>query len=383
MKTERINMIIRPNNPFLVSEYISPEYFCDRVQETHELLEDLHNGWNITLIAPRRIGKTGLIRNAFYQLKETNPEIKTYYIDIMGTQNLRDFIGLLASEILGSLDSDVQKAIKHVNEIVKSCHPVLTFDDLTGVPKFTVDVDPARQETSLKEIFQYLGESKQICYIAIDEFQKVADYPEGGTEAILRSYIQFLPNVRVIFAGSKRHMLTQMFMDASRPFYRSTRIKSLEVIPEDAYFSFASYFFNLQNRKLTEEVFNQIYALTKGHTWYVQALLKELYSYWQSEINLPLLDQAFRTLVKENGVFYETLFDLYSPSVMRLLKAIAREGTVKEINASAFISKYNLKAASSVSSALKVLTETDQVCKTENGYRLYDPFLAAWLRMLY
>lgn len=374
-------MIIKPNNPFLVSEYISPEYFCDRELETRELLEDLYNGWNVTLIAPRRIGKTGLIRNAFYQLKKTNPEIKTYYIDIMGTQNLREFIGLLASEILGSLDSDVQKAIKHVNEIVKSCHPVLTFDELTGAPKFTVDVDLARQEASLKEIFQYLSEARQTCYIAIDEFQKVADYPESGTEAILRSYMQFLPNVRFIFAGSKRHMLTQMFMDASRPFYRSTRIKSLEVIPEDTYFAFASNFFNLQNRVLSKDVFHQIYALTKGHTWYVQAILKELYSYWHSEINQSLFEQAFRALVRENGIFYETLFDLYSPSVMRLLKAIAREGVVKEINAGAFISKYNLKAASSVSSALKTLIETDQVCKTTEGFRLYDPFLAAWLRM--
>lgn len=95
-----------------------------------------------------------------------------------------------------------------------------------------------------------------------------------------------------------------------------------------------------------------------------------------------LFDQAFRALVRENGTFYETLYDLYSPSVMRLLKAIAREGIVKEINASAFISKYNLKAASSVSSALKTLTETDQVCKTPAGYRLYDPLLAAWLRSM-
>ena len=371
---------MRPNNPFLVSEYISPEYFCDRQQETQELLGNLYNGWNLTLIAPRRIGKTGLIHNAFYLLKESHPEIKTYYLDIMGTQNLRDFITLLGREVLGSLDSDVQKALKHVSEVVKSCHPTLTFDELTGIPKFSIDVDPTKQETTLNEIFQYLKDSNQPCYIAIDEFQKVADYPESGTEAILRSHIQFLPNVKFIFAGSKRHMLSQMFLDANRPFYRSTRIMSLDAIPEETYYPFAAHFFEQKERCLAPEVFHRIYSITRGHTWYVQAILKELYSYRQPVIDDALFDQTFRALVRENGTFYETLYDLYTPSVMRLLKAIAREGIVKEINASAFISKYNLKAASSVSSALKTLTETDQVCKTPDGYRLYDPFLAAWLR---
>lgn len=368
------------NNPFLISEYISPEYFCDREQETKDLLDNLYNGWNVTMIAPRRIGKTGLIQNAFYQLRQSHPEIKTYYIDIMGTQNLREFITLLGREVLGSLDSDVQKAMKHVCDIVKSCHPTLTFDELTGIPKFSVDVDPSNQETTLREIFQYLKESNQNCYIAIDEFQKVADYPEAGTEATLRSYIQFLPNVKFIFAGSKRHMLTQMFLDANRPFYRSTRIMSLDAIPEETYYPFASHFFEEKGRELPKEIFHEIYSVTKGHTWYVQAILKEIYSYWQPKVDKNVYEQAFRSLVRENGTFYETLLDLYTPSVMRLLRAIAREGMVKEINASAFISKYNLKAASSVSSALKTLIETDQVCRTPDGYRLYDPFLAAWLR---
>ena len=43
-------------------------YFCDRIVETEELIANLQNGRNTVLISPRRIGKTGLIKNAFYQL---------------------------------------------------------------------------------------------------------------------------------------------------------------------------------------------------------------------------------------------------------------------------------------------------------------------------
>ena len=61
---------MKPNNPFLIAGYHSPEFFCDRETETSAILDALHNGRNVTLIAPRRMGKTGLIRHAFYRLKE-------------------------------------------------------------------------------------------------------------------------------------------------------------------------------------------------------------------------------------------------------------------------------------------------------------------------
>ena len=53
------------NNPFLTEGYLSPEYFCDRVEETALLTRHLTNGCNVALIAPRRMGKSGLIYNCF------------------------------------------------------------------------------------------------------------------------------------------------------------------------------------------------------------------------------------------------------------------------------------------------------------------------------
>ena len=47
--------MIKPNNPFLIAGYHSPEYFCDR--ETECILNALHHERNLTLVAPRRMGK--------------------------------------------------------------------------------------------------------------------------------------------------------------------------------------------------------------------------------------------------------------------------------------------------------------------------------------
>jgi AAA+ ATPase superfamily predicted ATPase len=53
------------NNPFLISGYLSPEYFCDRENETETVTDAIRNRRHLTIFSPRRIGKTGLIQHVF------------------------------------------------------------------------------------------------------------------------------------------------------------------------------------------------------------------------------------------------------------------------------------------------------------------------------
>ena len=146
---------------------------------------------------------------------------------------------LFANTVLGQLDSVPQKALNRIGQFIRSCRPVFTFDEITGTPKVTVDVSPTEEESTLKEIFDYLGSSEKRCYIAIDEFQQIAEYPEKGVEALLRSYIQFLPNVNFIFAGSKQHVMQEMFTSSKRPFYQSTQLLTIGTVNRDEYADFA------------------------------------------------------------------------------------------------------------------------------------------------
>lgn len=41
-------------NPFITQGYVSPHYFCDRVEETQHLQSLITNGNNVTLISPRQ-----------------------------------------------------------------------------------------------------------------------------------------------------------------------------------------------------------------------------------------------------------------------------------------------------------------------------------------
>ena len=370
---------MKPNNPFLVTGYHSPEYFCDRRQETETMIQALYNGRNVTLIAPRRMGKTGLVKHVFYKLREQEPDIVTFDMDIYSTQSLGDFIRLFASTVLGRLDSVPQKALGRVGKFIKSCRPVFTFDELTGQPKVTIDIVPSSEEATLREIFDYLRSSEKRCYIAIDEFQQIAEYPEKGAEALLRSYIQFVPNINFIFAGSKQHIMQQMFHSAKRPFYQSTQTQVIDRIARDEYYRFAADFFTRQGRKLAEETFGYLYDAFDGHTWYIQTLLNRLYGY-AGNPDIGMVDYAIGEVVAESTYTYENLLAAYPASNIRLLKAIAKAGCVREINSGDFITEYRLRAASSVNSALKRLIDREMVYKTADGYIVYDRFMAIWLR---
>ena len=233
----------RINNPFLITGYESPEYFCDRIKETEDLLETLRNGRNITLTSPRRLGKTGLIKHIYYLLKQQDAKVHATYIDLYPTESLYDFTQAFASAVLGQLDSNPVKVLKKIATIFKGFRPNLTVDQVTGQPKIGLDIALGAEPGTLEQVFKYLKQSGKTCFIAFDEFQQISNYPEQNVEAMLRSYIQDLHNVHFIFSGSQAHILGEMFLSPKRPFYQSTSEKTIGTIGENVYYDFAASFF--------------------------------------------------------------------------------------------------------------------------------------------
>ncbi len=365
-------------NPFLLTGYVSPDYFCDREQETQKLISALQNGRNVTLISPRRMGKTGLIRHIFHQM-EAEKQAKCYYVDLYKTDGLASLVEQLASVVLGSLDTTEAKIIKQVTTFFKSLRPLLSFDSLTGVPTFMVDVKPELAEHSLAEIFSYMEQSGQLCVIAMDEFQTIVDYGEKNVEALLRSHVQHLTSVHFIFSGSQRHVLENMFALANRPFYQSTQILNLYEIQESSYYQFATEKLEAHHQQIPTDVFNDLYQRLAGHTWYIQMVMKRLYESGQKQITKPLVNKVLNEIIDENEATFQTFMRLITPAQARLLKAIAKEGTVQQALGSSFISKHQLGATSTIRSAIQSLVEKELVLDCQGGYQVYDRFFSLWL----
>lgn len=366
------------NNPFVLTGYHGPEYFCDRVAETKKLCTAIRNESNITLLSPRRYGKTGLIWNSFNELSK-NKEFETIYLDIFGTQNLADFTKSFANAVLGRLDTPLERMSETAKRLIQSLRPTLSYDSATGSPSLSFDISPNQAERTLSEIFAYLANHNCRTVIAIDEFQQIRNYPEKGVEAILRSHIQFA-KTRFIFAGSKQHLMRDIFTSPQRPFYQSTLMLPLDTIPEDPYYTFAAGFFTQAGLSLDRSVFHALYSRFSGITWYVQAILWDLYASREAITQETQVENAIKERVMANEYDRQMILELLPDGARRLIKAVAGEGIVKSPQAGNFISKYGLRAASSVKTSLQMLLENEILYHDKDGYVVYDRFFAEYLR---
>lgn len=369
-------------NPFIYQGYESPKYFCDREVETKTLLSHLKNGRNVTLISPRRIGKTGLIKNTFYHLKEQEKDATCLYIDIFATKNLHDFVELLGVMVINEIVRKNASFIEKTISFFSALRPVLSMDPLTGEPSVSITVEPSKEDITIQSIFNYLNDSEQEVYIAIDEFQQIAEYPEKGTEALLRSYIQFAQHVHFIFSGSKFHLMAEIFGSPKHPFYQSTEMMGLKPLDSDVYFDFCLQFFKEKGGNIEKDIFEYLYNMFEGHTWYIQCIMNRLYEANTNVESIEPVNAAILSILAGREPQFESLSQFFTENQFSLLKAIAKEGIVAQPTAGRFIKSHNLSGASSTKAALKVLEDKELVYRKPEGYIIYDRFMDLWLKRL-
>ena len=367
-------------NPFITSGYLAPAYFCDRVTETDVLLRYLTNGNHVALISPRRLGKTGLIAHCFYQ-NSVRQEYYTFLIDVYATKNLQEFVFELGKSILNGLRPFGRKAWDIFLGSLTSLRSSISFD-YTGSPSWNLEMgDIKTPAITLDEVFRYLEHADKPCLVAIDEFQAIAKYPEKNVEALLRTRIQHCSNATFIFSGSQRHMMGEIFTSPSRPFYQSTAIMDLKPIQEEVYCEFAQQHFSRNGKHIETDAFHKVYQHFEGVTWYIQFVLNSLYSLTQEgeTCTADKVETAIDNILSQLNFTYSSLLFQLPAKQKEVLMAICKEGKIKEITSSKFLSTYKL-TASSVQGAVKGLLDKDFITYELGIYSVYDKFFEEWLR---
>lgn len=373
-------------NPFVIKGYRSPDYFCDRVQETETLIRNIENIADSTLISPRKFGKTGLICHTFYEIEKRNLPYITIYADIFATLSLDDFVKTLAEAILSKFPEKTTPGAKFV-ALLKSFRPIFSYDTFSGTPQISFRFDTAEEkEHTLKSLFEFLNSQKLPVVLAIDEFQQITEYPEKNVEALLRAYAQQMNNIRFIYCGSKRKTMSMMFSDPNRPFFSSTRTLTLDKIDLEAYANFIREKFAAGNMEI-EEALRFILEWTKRHTFYTQSLCNEIFALNKKKINLQIVrNAAVDILARETSNFLQYR-ELLSPQQWRILIAIAKEGSVSKLTAADFLSKYKIGSATNARRAVETLSEKELVLENiglqDKSYSVYNVFFSRWLALNY
>ena len=367
---------MKPNNPFVIKGYRGPAYFCDRKEESAKLVAAIENGRDVTLMAPRRYGKTGLIRHVFGQLGK---DYAPLYVDIFNVRDLTQFVKVFAAAVTEAFTTPVERTGKGIVNFFRGFRPTMIPQE-DGYPKFSFDIVPEQAEATLKETFDFIRSRKVEPVIAIDEFQQVREFPEKGVEALMRSHVQFCPNAHFVFSGSRQHLMREMFATPRGPFYQSTQLMTLPVIDREAYRAFAASFFRKAGKKFDAGAFDGLYARFDGITWYLQAVLNRV---WERPEGLDCeqaVDESVDLLIAESEMTFHDLLASQTAAERRILRAIAREGVMSEVSSKKMLDKYDLPTGSTVRSAVADLAERDLLSRSDEGYRAYDRLFGEWLK---
>ena len=302
------------------------------------------------------------------------------------TSSLREFTYLLGREIYETLLPRSKKMTKLFLQTIKSISGKFGFDPMTNLPTFNIELgDIDRPEYTLDEIFRYLAAADRPCIVAIDEFQQVAKYPEKNIEALLRTHIQKIRNSNFIFAGSERHMMQEMFLSASRPFYHSADMLELKAIAPEIYIPFIVQHFESRERHIEAANVEKVYHLFKGHTYYIQKTFNEAFADTpeEGECTLETIKTAIDNMIAANDTIFREILSNIPEKQKELLYAIAKDGEAERITSAEFIKRHSLASASSVQSAVKKLLEKDIITEINKEFSLTDKLFAMWISNLY
>lgn len=372
-------------NPFKYGKVVSGDDFADREKETRQLVEDLKSGQNILLFSPRRYGKTSLILRALDLLKQG--DILTAYIDLYGCVTVSDLVDKLIQETVVPAQGTLQKVGDFLRENLSDLRPEITLnqDGSTSI-SFRKEVQSQGAEKVLSKVLdapQKLAETKKKpLVVAFDEFQEITAMDGLGIEKTMRSSFQRQKNVTYIFAGSRQHIIDEIFGKEKRSFYKFTKPFPIGKISPEQFAGFILTKFKQTGISISLATVNSVLSFTEGHPYLTQQLCHELWNIGveQKELKQEDISKAMKTILSQHGDYFSRIWDSLALNQKKLISAISQDIQVKNIYSTSFISKYDLISASHVKKALNYLEKETLIDHCYGTYYIEDVFLREWIR---
>jgi uncharacterized protein len=371
-------------NPFRYGPIALDEAFTDREAEVAALRSDALNGQDVVIFAPRRFGKTSLVRRVAQALARRKALVAE--INLMFTPTKEKLAGRLAQEIAEHLLGPVGRAKENLRVFAGlRITPTIAVDPVDGSFSFSFagSHDPEDVDATLERLFRLLpeiaAERKRTVVLIVDEFQEVVDIDPGLTK-LLRSVFQEQPEVAHIYLGSKRHLMERIFNDANEPFWRSAKRMELGVIEPAAFKPFITEGFRDSGRAIDEDVVDRALEMTGGHPYATQELC---YFLWEETPEGETADAdryelALGKLLRSEHSHFSDLWDRARTNQRLLLAALAREPG-RPLSEDYRI-RHNLPGASPMQKAVDALVQQEIVAKDRGFVRICEPFYDEWIR---
>jgi AAA+ ATPase superfamily predicted ATPase len=369
---------MNPVSPFRFGKVVTGEYFIDREEEIIRIRNNITSKINTVLISPRRWGKTSLIRQIAQ--KTWSNKNKFVFIDFYNIRTEEEFFNTYAQEILKASLTKVNEFLRAGRDFFKTIIPYISYSvdpqhDLSLKVNWN-EVKKAKSE--IIDLPEIIAKKKKIqLNICIDEFQNIAKLDNYiQVEEDLRAHWQHHEQVAYCLYGSKRHMMSDIFNQESRPFYRFGDLIMLNKIPKDHWILFITKSFANTGKQINSEYAEKIVELADNHPDYIQQLCHHLWNLTDSKVDKDIIMNAVDLVLSSNAILYQETCENLSYTQINLLKAVVKGET--QFTSNAVMDQYGMGTPRNVWKNKKVLENKEIIdFHTENAYFM-DPFFKYW-----
>ena len=357
--------------------------FTGRKEETRRLMANFEGGINSILISPRRWGKTSLVDHVHRQLKDS--DIIIVQLDIFGCKTEYDFYNALAVAVLKQTASKVQLWMDEARDFLVRLTPKIGIP-IDPVSEISVSLGITPETHSPEEILNMVEviakRKNRHVVVCIDEFQQVGEFENTkSVQATLRSVWQHHHYTSYCLYGSKRHMMSKIFLNRSMPFYQFGDLMWLQKIPTSDWIGYIVSHFERAGRHISEEMVTKICESVDHYPSYVQHLSSIVLNHTPqggvaTEDLLPL---AIKELISTNEALYMQQIEPLSGYQMNLLRAIV-SGIHSGYNEKKVRALFDLGTPSNMVRLRDALIERDIIYSEMRQLYLTDPVFSLWFR---
>lgn len=370
------------DSPFIYGTTVSTQSFTNREAESAKLQSNLLNGINTTIISPRRWGKSSLVEKVITDISRRDKKTKTVVIDLFSVSSEEEFLENFAREVIKASSSKWQDWMGSGQQFFKKLIPKLSLG-VDPATDFSISFDWNELKKNSDEILnlpETIAQKKGIKFIiCLDEFQNLSSFNNYLIfEKKLRASWQRHKSVTYCLYGSKRHMMTDIFNNPSKPFYRFGDIMLLPKIETKKWLSFIGKSFADTGKHIDEKTAEIIPLLMKNHSWYVQQLAHYTWNLTHKKATLTEVFIALNEVINANSPLYQKEVETISQTQLNLLKAVAKGET--QFTSTAIMNKHQLGTPRNVSKNKSTLINNDIIHQIDNKFEFVDPAFELWFK---
>lgn len=372
-------------SPFIYGKTVSVNSFTNREVEVKKLFDNLTNGVNTMIISPRRWGKSSLVEKVVSEIKAKNKDIKIVVMDLFAAGCEEEFLEIFAREVIKASSSKWQEWAKIGKDLFKTLLPKISIG-IDPVNDFNISFDwhelkkYSDEVLNLPETIANKKGSKFV--ICLDEFQNIASFNDYDIlEKKMRAVWQRQKSVTYCLFGSKRHMMSEIFNNSTRPFFRFGDMMLLPKIEISKWIPFITKGFADTGKQISEDNAKEISLIMKNHSWYVQQLAHYTWNLTTKIATTKTINQALNELIYANTPFYQKEIESISTTQLNFLKAVLKKNT--QFTSSRIMQKYHLGTPRNVSKNKVILINNDFIQDINGSLEFVDPAFELWFNKQY